>query len=137
MGFFKNLFAKKKADTPAAMLEQIKAIQVNDLARIIKQLETADDTSFNLARDTFLAFQKAFSTKFKSTKNYVSASPEVRHEYMNTLASVLTRLNDLDKNDQAMGASLFTIVMYAVEVQDHAFHDEIDQKLMKLFNDRN
>jgi hypothetical protein len=136
MGFFKNLFAPKKADTPAAMLEQIKAIQVNDLARIIQQLETADDTSFTLARDTFLAFQRGFASKFKTTKNFVASPDEVRHEYMATFSNVLTRFNNLDMTDQALGASLFTIVMYAVEMEDYTFHDEIDQKLIKLFNNR-
>ena len=136
MGFFKNLFIKKEPDTPEAILAQLKAIQVDDLARIIKLLETADDSSFNVARDTFLAFQRGFESKFKTTKNFVASTAEVRNEYMSTFSNVLTRFNNLDMTNQALGASLFTIVMYAVEMQDNAFHDEIDQKLLKLFNSR-
>ena len=136
VGFFKSLFGGKQADTPSEIIEDIKQIQINDFNRIIKILEIADEESFTSARDTLGKFQNAFTTKFKTTKNFRSSPNDVRREYMSTLSSVLTRMNDMNMTSQALGVSIFTIIMYAIEMGDDELHDEIDKKLLKLFNTR-
>ena len=108
MGFFKSLFGGKQADTPSEIIGDIKQIQINDFNRLIKILEIADEESFASARDTLGKFQNAFTTKFKTTKNFRSSPNDVRREYMSTLSSVLTRMNDMNMESQAKDALLRT-----------------------------
>lgn len=134
MGLLNRLFGSKQADTPSEIINDLKQLQINDLNRIIQILENDNEENFILARDTLSTFQNAFTTKFNTTDNYHLFPDEVRQDYLNTLSSVLTKLNDMNKKGQALGVSLFLIIMYAVEMEDRLFHNEIDQKLLKVFN---
>jgi hypothetical protein len=136
MGIFGRLFGKRENNTPTKTLDEIKKYQIDDLNRIIKTLENSDDPTFNKARETVGIFQSNFTKKYKSTKSFCASSDSERRDFLSNLSNILTRFNEMNMNAQALGASLFTIIMYAVEMQDEEFHNEIDNKLIKLFNSR-
>lgn len=136
MGIFGRLFGKRENNTPTKTLDEIKNYQVEDLNRIIKILENSDDQTFNKARETVGLFQSNFTKKYKSTKSFCASSDSERRDYLSSTANILARFNEMDMNAQALGVSLFTIIMYAVEMQDEEFHREIDNRLIKLFNSR-
>ena len=130
MGFFGTLF-KGKPSKEDMFVEEARIYYVNDLSEKMLFLKSCNREYVETTKKTFRLFQEVLQRRFISPLEYRSKSSEVRKDFCNSLANALSTLERQKKDSEALGLSIFLILLSAIELDDSTLLTQLENILVR------
>lgn len=132
MGILGGIFKDRPSKQERA-IEEARVYYINDLNEKMRFLKTSTSEYAEAAKKTFRLFQQVFQTRFTSPLEYRGKSPEVRRDFCNSLSNALSTLKNQKKESEALGLSIFLILISAIELGDSLLLSEVENILVRDF----
>ena len=130
MGILGNLL-KGKSSKQEMFIEEARSHYINDLSEKIDFLKGCNSEYVETTKKTFRLFQQVFQTRFTSPLEYRDKSSEVRENFCISLSNALSTLENKKKESEALGLSIFLILLSAIELGDATLLSQIENILVR------
>ena len=132
MGILSKLFKNSPSKQEIA-IEEARNYYIGDLSEKMRFLKGCSSDYVGATRKTFRLFQQVFQSRFETPLEFTRKSSEVRGEFFKSLSNALSTLESKKKDPEALGLSIFLIVLSVIEIDDLELLSQVEDILVGEF----